>query len=400
LDPDNQTVLSGLQANLAQNVEELLAAYALYHSPMQNVVAADVQGRTAYQAIGRVPLRHPDNDLRGIAPAPGWEEKYDWAGWLASGDIPRADHAAIEARGWHATANQRIHAADYPHFLGADWHTPERFDRIEALLKATPRHTAQTMREVQADTVSLATRKLLPLLQATSSSHPLATAALAQLKDFDGNMRADGAAPLVFAYWADELTRGLVAPKVGEARFNALYGKRSFRAGVEKMLLDAEAGAFWCAPRSCAEQSTAALDRALDRIAGEQGREVGAWRWGVAHPAVSAHRPFSNVGLLARWFDVAVPTPGDGWTVNVGQYWANSQRLPFANRHAASLRAIYDLADPEKSQFIYQTGQSGLVFSERYGDMRQQWAEVQYRPLQLKPERWAHQLELKPAPEQ
>ena len=56
----------------------------------------------------------------------------------------------------------------------------------------------------------------------------LAPAALATLKGFDGNMRADSAAPLVFAYWADELTRGLIGPKLGDARFKALYGKRTF----------------------------------------------------------------------------------------------------------------------------------------------------------------------------
>ena len=81
----------------------------------------------------------------------------------------------------------------------------------------------------------------------------------------------------------------------------------------------------------------------------------------------------------------------------MGQYWANSPKLPFANRHAASLRAVYDLADPEQSQFIYQTGQSGLVFSDRYRDMAREWADVRYRPLQLRPQHWAHTLRLEPA---
>jgi penicillin amidase len=103
------------------------------------------------------------------------------------------------------------------------------------------------------------------------------------------------------------------------------------------------------------------------------------------------------VATLARFFDVSVPTGGDPWTVNVGQYWANDAKLPFANRHAASLRALYDLADPERSQFIYQTGQSGLVFSPRYRDMRDDWAGVRGRPLQLRPQAWAHQAVLVPA---
>ena len=141
LDPDNQTVLAGLLGNSAQTVDELLAADALYHSPMQSMVAADTQGHTVYQAIGRVPLRQPGNDLRGMAPAPGWDAKYDWAGWLPAAQNPHVDQAAIEAKGWHATANQRIHAKDYPYFIGQDWVTPERFDRIEELLAATPKHT-------------------------------------------------------------------------------------------------------------------------------------------------------------------------------------------------------------------------------------------------------------------
>ncbi|MBW8721230.1 MAG: penicillin acylase family protein, partial [Polaromonas sp.] len=110
----------------------------------------------------------------------------------------------------------------------------------------------------------------------------------------------------------------------------------------------------------------------------------------------SAHKPFGNVPLLARAFDVRVPTGGDTFTVNVGQYWATSDATPFANRQAASLRAVYDLSDLENSRFIYQTGQSGLVFSGRYRDMRDDWAAMQYRPLQMNPSAWAHQLTLRP----
>ncbi|WP_309681888.1 penicillin acylase family protein, partial [Polaromonas sp.] len=112
--------------------------------------------------------------------------------------------------------------------------------------------------------------------------------------------------------------------------------------------------------------------------------------------ALSAHKPFGNVPALARFFDVRVPTGGDAFTVNVGQYWANDEKLPFANRHAASLRAVYDLADLENSRFIYQTGQSGLVFSSRYRDMRDRWAHVEYRPLQMNPASYPHQLILAP----
>lgn len=392
LDADNQTVLAGLQTNQAKTVDELFQALSHYHSPMQSVVAADDQGNIRFKAMGRVPVRDAANDIRGAAPSPGWDARYDWKGWLPLEQTPQDDGAA---KGWVATANQRVTAPGYPHYITQDWALPYRYDRIVQFIEATDKHDAASMQAIHRDITSLATRKLLPYLQQATSSHPLAAAVQAQLKDFDGVMDAAKPAPLVFAAWADELTRGLIVPRIGEARFAATYGKRDYRAALEGILERNDA--WWCQPSSCGEQSGAALGRALDRLQAAYGADPAAWRWGAAHPAVSAHRPFSNVAALARYFDVSVPSHGDSYTVNVGQYNAGEAKGPFVNRHAASLRAVYDLADLEQSSFIYQTGQSGLVFSPRYRDMADTWAQTGYRPLLRQPARWVHELTLAPA---
>jgi len=392
LDRDNQTVLAGLQTNQARSVDELMQALSHYHSPMQSVVAADDQGNIRFKAMGRVPVRDAANDIRGVAPSPGWDARYDWKGWLPLAQTPEDDGAA---RGWVGTANQRVTAPGYPHYLTQDWALPYRYERIAQLIEATEKHDAASMQAIHGDITSLATRKLLPHLQQAPSSHPLAAAAQAQLQGFDGVMDANRAAPLVFAAWADELTRGLIAPRIGDARFTATYGKRDYRAALEGILERDDA--WWCQPLTCAQQSGAALGRALDRLQAAYGGDPAAWRWGAAHLAISAHRPFSNVALLARYFDVSVPSHGDSYTVNVGQYNAGEARRPFVNRHAASLRAVYDLADLDQSRFIYQTGQSGLVFSPRYRDMATTWAQTGYRALQGQPARWSHQLTLAPA---
>lgn len=390
LEADNQTVLAGLMVNQATSVEDLFAAFEHHHSPMQSVVAADVNGRIRFQAMGRVPVRAPDNDIRGVAPSPGWEARYDWKGWLPLNQTPQDEGA----KGWIATANQRVTPPGYPHYLTQDWVLPYRYERIAQLIEARPRHSAASLQAIQLDTTSLATRHLLPYLQQAQSSHALTGKAQALLKDFDGVMDAGRAAPLVFAAWADELARGVIIPRIGEARFAATYGKRDYRAGIEGILQRNDT--WWCQPSTCAEQSGAALGRALDRLQAAYGADPAAWRWGDAHPAVSGHRPFGNVAALARFFDVSVPSNGDGYTVNVGQYNAGDAKGPFMNRHAASLRAIYDLADLEQSTFIYQTGQSGLVFSPRYRDMATAWAGSGTRLLQREPARWVHSLTLQP----
>ena len=390
LDADNRTLVGGLKAQQAQSVADLLKAYSDNHSPTQNIVMADTHGHIAYKAAGRVPVRSAANDIRGVAPAPGWDARYDWTGWIAYADMPADDGK----KGWVATANQRITPPNYPHFLGQDWNTPHRFERIEQVLQAKPKHSFQDMQALQNDTLSLSTLTLLPILKATSSQHPLAAKALQTLDSFDGRMEADKAAPLLFAVWSDELTRGLVEPKLGVDVFKAQYGKRHFRLLLERVMQ--QPNSPWCAPKTCAEQSSAALERALDRIAAMQGKTPASWKWGEAHLALSTHKPCGQVPVLRDWFSVRTPSDGDLFTVNVGQYWAGEKYLPFANRHAASLRVVYDLSDLEQSQFIYQTGQSGLVWSNHYSDMKKEWAAGKYRPLLSKPQTWKHELVLKP----
>lgn len=390
LDADSGNVLATLRSNRAQSVEALTEAFREFHAPMQNALMADRSGRIAFKAIGKVPVRHPENDIRGVAPSPGWDPRYDWQGWLPFDQTPEDDGR----RGWIATANQRVHGPDYPHFLTQDWAPPYRQERIEALLEASPKHDLVSFQRLHGDLMSHATVRLLPFLRKTETDHPLGRQALNALKDFDGQMRADSAAALIYSVWIDELTRGVIGQRLGRERFEGLYGKRLFRSAIEGILERDDRD--WCGDAGCGPASSDALHRALVRLEREQGSDVSAWRWGKAHPAISVHRPLSNIKALAPWFEVRTDTGGDPFTVNVGQYHLDKVDAPYANRHAASLRAVYDLADPERSVFIYQTGQSGNVFSPRYRDMARTWADVGYRSLKLSPELWISQLKLRP----
>ena len=381
LDPDNQTIVAGMEANFAKSVADLRKAFSKNHSPMQNVVMADANGHVLFKAAGKVPVRASSNDLNGMVPAPGWLAQYDWQSWIPYDQTPEVSQSDIEKRGWHATANQKILPPGYAQFLTNDWTGPERFDRISQLLSSGTKLDANTMKSIQADVHSLAADRLLPYLQTLTSQHAKAAEALPLLKSFKGDMSRDSAGALIYAVWIDEVTRAILVPKLGETRFKALFGKRSFRPAVEGILATQDQS--WCGVAGCQALMNKALDTALDKIVTMQGDKVSAWNWGRAHPALSSHRPFGNVKVLAGFFDVVGPSGGDGFTVNVGQYWTNSATLPFATRHAASMRAVYDLANLDESGFIYQTGQSGHPFSSRYQDMKDEWGQVKYRPLRM-----------------
>jgi penicillin amidase len=105
------------------------------------------------------------------------------------------------------------------------------------------------------------------------------------------------------------------------------------------------------------------------------------WRWGAAHEARHEHRPFGRVPWLARWFDITVPSPGDPYTVNVGRNRMEDEARPFANTHAASLRAIYDLGNLDNSLYIHSGGQSGNLLSAHYKSFSAAWARGEYIPM-------------------
>lgn len=383
LDDDPGTLEAGMLFNQAKSVDEFIAASARHVAPMQNMVVADRAGRIGVVSAGRVPLRKPENDLMGQVPAPGWDARYDWAGYLEPTWTPRE---VDPPRGWIATANQRIHPVDYPHYLTNEWTLPYRMQRIEQLLGAKPLHDIASMRAIQADELSLATVRLLPFIRKANASHPLAADAMKEFDNFDGTMAADRAAPLIFQVWARQLTEAVFADEVGPELWKS--STRPWRDALEGVLERDDA--WWCddkttpAAETCQQQIDAALTRALDELQAAQGPDVKAWQWGRQHVARSEHRPFSRVKALSKWFELRTSVGGDTYTVNASRVSLKPDATTgerYLNEHGPSLRAIYDLGDPAQSRFMHSTGQSGIPFSPLYRSFMERWRRVEYTPV-------------------
>jgi penicillin G amidase len=388
LDADADPIAAALAMNRARSAAEFVdAATRLWTAPMQNMVVADRDGQIAVVSAGRVPQRSPDNDLKGLVPAPGWDARYDWDGFIPAAQTPRE---AQPPRGWIATANQRIHPADYPYYLTSEWAVPYRQQRIEQLLRARAKHSVADMAAMQADVLSLATQRVLPWLQRARSDHPLAGAAQTALKGFNGVMNADASAPLIFWAWSRQLVRAVFIDELGgPAVYERVLGTRSFRDALEGVLERNDA--WWCDDKTttetaetCEQMNNLAFTRALDELQQRFGADVSKWRWGNAHVARSEHRPFSRVKALAPLFELRVPTGGDSYTVNVGRVGVKPDGTTgelYLNEHAASLRAIYDLGDLSQSRVMHSTGQSGLPWVRHYRSFLGLWARGEYVPL-------------------
>jgi penicillin amidase len=361
-----------------ESVADYMARMVLYVVPMQSIVIADTGGRIGMIAPGRVPVRDPANKVSGRAPVPGWDAIYDWKGYLKFEELPRVVDANIGAIG---TANARMVDPDYPHLLTYDWESPFRQQRIKELIFDRDKHDMASMRSAQADVLSLAVAKLQPLMiAAAQASGSVDNAVLDELTTWDARMRADRPEPLIFTAWMRAAVKAIYRDDLGPA-FGRYF---NYRALALIRLLEGRATARdWCDDRttpereSCGAVLAAALNEALKELQDRYGPDRTKWRWGSAHRAFSEHRPFGALPALARYFNVEVDSPGGNYTLNRGQAEFDIEP-PFANRHAASLRAIYDLADLDRSLFMPVTGQSGNPLSPFYRSFARRWAKGEY----------------------
>ncbi len=397
LSPEDRTVHAGLGMNIATDWASFREALRDFRGPQQNVVFADVDGRIAFVAAGAVPLRRPDNELRGSLPAPGWDARYDWVGTIAFDELPQREQPDD---GLLVTANQRIAGDDYPHYLGGEWALPYRSDRITAKLRAIDVHDVDAFAALQADVGSPAVGEMLPHLLRTQARSERAHHALELLRRWaDAADERDAPAmlaelpePLIAVAWIDRLRRAVFEDEVGAELFVQLERHR-MRHNPLRDVFERPDLAHWCDDRTtpeveaCDEMLARSLDEVVDELSRRLGGEPESWQWGRLHPAVSTHRPFGRHWLLSKWFDLRVPSGGDPSTINLARHDPWDPVAPFENRWAAGYRAIYDLAEPDASRFIHSTGQSGHRFSPHYGDLVEPWSKGRYLPMVTSRER-------------
>ncbi|HEU0061225.1 MAG TPA: penicillin acylase family protein [Hyphomicrobiaceae bacterium] len=395
LSDDDTTLAVGLLDPAVKTVAAYMERMQRYVGPMQNMVVADASGHIGLISPGRVPLRDSANAVAGRAPVPGWDARYDWKGYVPFQDLPRLVDPPQGAIG---TANARIVAANAAQHLTFDWDPAFRQRRIEELIIAADRgpHDLASMRQAQADVLSLAITRLQPLMTAAAQSgEAVDQQLLDQLTAWDGSMRADLPEPLIFTAWLREAVRAIYHDDLGPA-FERFWGERA--TALIRLLEGRAQSRDWCDDRitsikkSCGAVLAGALTRAVAELERRYGKDRSKWRWGDVHQALSEHRALGSVGKIAGLFDagaffnINVPSPGDDYTLDVGRMDFTSPE-PFANRHAASYRAIYDFADLDRSLYMHTTGQSGNAFSPYYRSFVERWAKVDYIEIATKPDR-------------
>jgi penicillin G amidase len=380
LDNDDSTITSFLQLNDARNWDQFTNALRSFVVPSQNFVYADVDGHIGYYAPGRIPIRASGD---GSRPAEGWSGEAEWTGWVPFDELPHlydpSSHVIV-------TANHRPAPADYRYHLGLEWPEPFRAQRITDLLQGAAKLTPDDFARIQADTISLHAKALLPLLLA--HAHPESKAdrqAVELLRQWNADAAAGSAGEAIFQEWFYVLVPILVEDDLGPL-VKDYRSRFSFATRFLVQTLNDPKAAGWCDDvktarvETCDDAVTSALGRGVADLTRRLGSDMTRWRWDAVHRTVFPHSGLDALQAMRPFLSRSVPNGGDWATVNVGPVDVDH---PFEQHTVPGYREIIDLSPANDSRFIIDVGQSGHPMSAHYDDFLPDWQAVKHRRMRM-----------------
>src|SRR5579872_292830 len=353
----------------SRNWNEFQKAFSQFDAPGQNVVYADIDGNMGYHATGKVPIRASGD---GSLPENGSDNAHEWTGYIPFDKLPSIFNPGS---GVIATANSRISPNNYPYSISTEWEAPWRSARIYQVLESGKKFSAADMLELETDIHSeldhyFSERFVYAVDHAKSPPARTKTAADI-MRQWDGRMTADSAAPTIAVRSRQELVRLLLEPKLGAAPKDPKEAKRtlnwkSYRWMMETVWLDNVVQhqlKRWL-PDNYAnydELMTAAVTSAIN--APGVPPDLNNWNWGKFNALEIQNPVLGKIPLLQRWTGPGTqPQSGSPYTVKA-----------VADDHGPSERMTVDLSDLDRSTFNLVTGEGGNFLSPYYFDEWEAW---------------------------
>ncbi|MFG2829967.1 penicillin acylase family protein [Streptomyces sp. NPDC048434] len=394
-----------------------------FEVPSQNLIYADTKGNIGYQAPGRIPVRGKgDGHFDGTLPAPGWDPKYQWSGYIPQKALP---YEYNPQRGYIVTANQAVTDEKYPYLLTKDWGYGSRSQRIndliESKIKDGGKVSTDDMQAFQKDNSSEIARLLTPYLTKIDIKDKYVRDAQQLLEGWDFTQEPDSAAAAYFnAVWRNtlKLAFGNKMPKelrpdgqcltvrpadeTGPADENDKYvrecGERDGDSAqpdggdrwyeVVRGILDDPNNAWWKTedrPNRPGDKNrdqllAHAMTDARYELTSKLGKNIDNWSWGRLHQMFLKNQTLGTdgPGMLQGLFNRGPWNLGGGEAAVDATGWnaAGGYKVTWV----PSMRMVVNLADLDKSRWINLTGASGHAYDAHYYDQTDKWAKGDLLP--------------------
>ncbi|MFF4039531.1 penicillin acylase family protein [Streptomyces sp. NPDC001816] len=404
----------------AADWSDFRSAAALFDVPSQNLVYASTDNHIGYTLPGRIPTRSSVDD--GSIPAPGWDSKYRWTGFIKQDELP---YEYDPERGYIVTANQAVVDKDkYPYTLTSDWGYGTRSQRItdliESKIKGTGKISTDDMRQMQVDNSSEIAKLLVPKLLKINLDDKHVREAQKLLEGWDYTQDADSAAAAYFnSVWRNvlKLAFGNKLPKELRVKGQCLWvdkidstgpvdddakvrecgqrdadqaqpdgGDRWFE--VVRTLMDKPDSDWWKTPKSGTRPEAKNRDQLFARamidarweLTAKLGKDIDTWSWGRLHRLFLKNQ---TLGTEGPEFLRYVLNRGP-WKLSGGEATVNATGWNAAGGYGVvwvpSMRMVVNLKDLDKSKWINLTGASGHAYSAHYTDQTSKWVKGELLP--------------------
>jgi penicillin amidase len=339
----------------AQNWEQFRKALSTFSTPSQNVVYGDVDGNIGYQAMGFAPIRASGD---GTLPVSGADGKHDWIGYLPFDHLPTVYNPPL---GMIATANSKITPPGYPYLLATQWFPPYRVERIYQVLQSGKKLSSADMLALQTDVTSAYDRffaeNFVSAVDRSSKASDRAHQAADVMRNFDGRMLADSAAPTIEVNARKELWALLLESKLGADWEHYEWSEAA--VALETIVRDRPARWLPTGIANFDDLLTAAVEAAVKN----GPADLKSWQYGAAFPVEINHPLFGAIPVVRGWAAPGRhPQSGGSYTVKqVGRTFGPSERM------------TVDFSDLDASTFNIVIGESGQIFSPYYKDQWPAW---------------------------
>lgn len=365
---------TGFEAMLAlhrsSSLDEVVNALRQWPFPNLNFVFADVERRIGYHVAGTVPKR--GKTWYGFRPA--GDPRHKWKGTYGFDELPKL---IDPERDWVGSANNPPLGGRSPYLCLGNWADGNRFLRIRERIKATDKHTLESVAVIQADVVHARAQKLAPIIgnHALESRNRNLRRAGELLRDWDGAYGIEVVAPSIFtAFWEHWLER-LAQLYFPEQVIPLVKGRLG---NVGNRLLLGEELEWFSASTDLNKEVLTTLGDSLEWLRQKVGPRYSQWRWGRLHKVRFEH-PLSKNKSLSQLLDVgSFETSGGTGTVRCAGY---SMARPFQVINLATYRMAVDMADPARALATTAGGQSGHLASSNYKAHSKLWVADEYHPL-------------------
>ncbi len=356
-----------LDLDRAANWEEFRAAVARVAEPGLNFVYADTMGNIGYQAAGRIPIR---KSFDGSVPVDGSSADFEWDGFIPFDRLPSVFNPSS---GMIVSANQDPFPPGFPYFVNGDFAAPYRARQIADRLRSKQGWRAGEMLSIQTDTYSafsrFLSREIVAACDRQRVSDPTVAAAVRMLRNWDGQMQAGKAAPLI-ATLAYQHLRTVIADRASPGK-GLSYRYTASAARIEEIIRQRPKEWF----QDYDQFLVNCLRDALEEGRRIQGSDVTKWDYGRYNVLVLDNPIVGRLPVVGKYFNVG-PVAMSGSQETVQQFWREEGIGP-------SLRMVVDFTDLDRSLANITLGESGQVLSRHYRDQWDAYRSGRSFPMQF-----------------